>query len=239
MSIRNNYFPNTFSEYGKATKKYGISRIIWSIIQMIAMYGLASMYDAMVLIDPTDPEAMIALAETYMAGTMLYILILLIGLILFLVMLIQYLSKLNNLAKSTMDSNLKTVFWIEIVNILLVVIGGFIIGVYATFVKLGLFVVIVFLLEKWVKSIPAQTDKLPLMERTKTLFLLMKIGAIYALFMGIYSTYVEIPGILGAILLYLGQPIWAFGLLKIGDEIVASDLFQSSPSIQIEPTFKI
>ncbi len=238
MSTRNNYFPNPFSEYGKTTKKYGISRIIWSIFQMIAVYGLASMYDAVEYIDLTDPEAMIAFVETHIASIILYILILLIGLIIFFVILIQYLSKLNNLAKSTMDSNLKTVFWIEIANILLVVIGGIIIGVYATFVKLGLFVVIVFLLEKWVKSIPAQADKLPLMERTKMSFLLMKIGAIYALFISIYSTYVEIPGILGAILLYLGQPIWAFGLLKIGDEIVASDLLQSSPSIKIEPIFK-
>ncbi|MHA1520147.1 MAG: hypothetical protein ACTSRK_08185 [Promethearchaeota archaeon] len=238
MSTRNNYFPNPFSEYGKTTKIYGISRIIWSIIQMIAIYGLASMYDAVGYLDPTDSEAITAFAETYLAGTVLYLLILLIGLIIFLVILIQYLSKLNNLATSTMDSNLKTVFWIEIANILLVVFGGFIIGVYASFVKLGLFVVIVFLLEKWVKSIPTQADKRPLIERTKTSFLLMKIGAIYALLMSIYSTYVEIPGILGAILLYLGQPIWAFGLLKIGDEIVASDLLQSSPTIQIEPIFK-
>ena len=137
-----------------------------------------------------------------------------------------------------MDSKLKKVYWLEITNILLAIFGGLILGNIGTYIKLILFIGIVFILENWIQSIPTQADKPPLLDRTKKSFLIMKIGAIYALLMTVFSTYIQIPGILGSILLYLGQLMWAFGLMKIGDEIVASNIIlSSSSSIQIEPSF--
>ncbi|UYP47773.1 hypothetical protein NEF87_004058 [Candidatus Lokiarchaeum ossiferum] len=234
MSTPNFYRPNPFTEFGKMTKRYGIARMIWSIFQMIAIIGMAS--SVFQTIDANDPEAMTNISGAELMSSFLYIILLIIGFIVILVFLGIYLSKLNNLANITMDSNLKKIFWFEIINIILVVFGDLIPFIGAS-IKLGLFIAIVFILEKWIQLIPSQTDKNPLKDSTKNFFLIMKIGSIFAFTVSLINGFVFIPGIFGPILRFLGQIIWGFGLMKIGDEIVASNLMPSAPSIQVEPVF--
>ena len=234
MSTPNYYRPNPFTEFGEKAKKYGIARMIWSILQMIAIIGIAS--SAFQTIDPYDPEALTNISGAELASALLYLIIISIGILIILVFLGLYLSKLNNLTKYTMDLNLKKIFWFEIINIVLVVFGDLIPFIGAS-IKLGIFVAIVFILEKWVQSIPSQADKTPLKDSTKSFFLVMKIGAIFAFIISIIWRFELISGIFGIILRFLGQAIWGFGLLKIGDEIVSSNLMPSAPSIQVEPVF--
>ncbi|WP_371803321.1 hypothetical protein [Candidatus Lokiarchaeum ossiferum] len=234
MSTPNFYRPNPFTEYGKMAKKYGIARMIWSILQIIATIGLLS--SDFGNINANDPEAITNISGAALASASIFVFMLIIGFIVILVFLGLYLSKLNNLANITMNSNLKKIFWFEIINIVLVIFGGLIPFIGAS-IKLGLFVAIVFILEKWIQLIPSQTDKNPLKDCTKNFFLLMKIGAIFALVVGLINGFLRIPGIFGPILRFLGQVIWGYGLMKIGEEIVASNLMPSAPSIQVEPVF--
>ena len=239
MSYPNNYTPNPFMAFGKTAKKYGLIRMILAIILMIAMQGLASMTVVDIQnIDPSDQQALEEAFATLIAGAILYIFLLAIGYIVLIVFLIQYLSKLKKLEQYTGNSNLKTVFWLEITNLILVVLGGLILGIFAAPIKIGLFVIIVFILEKWVQSFPARADNPSLGERTKTSFLIMKIGAIVELIINIIVLIVTIPGIFRIILLYIGILLWGYGFWKLGGEILASDSIQASPSSnKTEPTF--
>ncbi len=238
MSYSDNLIPISIAKYAKAIKKFAIASILMIIIGLISTSALLPLMEQVLTLDPTDEDAFMEAIEPIMGPFLLYGFLAFVGLLIYFVVFIQYMMKLNQVSKATNDINLRNVFRIEIANIIFPVVIALFVANLTLFFILSMIptilsIVAIFYLEKWFQTLPSHVEKPPLGEETKSIFLMMKIGMIAAFILAILGYIFEFPGVFGLLLLNLGDLLYVFGFWKLGQLITAAypmqNLFSQTP----------